>query len=283
MSIKKLVNNKKIKTNRKKKIMSNEQNNIEPTELTASIATIDDAKINIMCETKDGEIYSFNLYTKKYVKESRKYVDDPETYQQAEDWLNEHGSSIATVEDDALEGKIVFFGYPDDETGRVYRQPRKHFIRFAKIDRTAEKLIRTITDPVEITILDEYHGLRFQPGVVIPGIDEPVRVSQLTKVNPETEKVETLSLRYETQNIRNFREAVQNMDDEDKKKLLDEKIKKLVEIERDKKLAEMSDFTGINMQDVLDGKQELNLTVILETQKVPGGTYAYLVAEIVQD
>ena len=256
----------------------------ETTQLKTILAdTSDDSRVQIMCEDAEENVYPMSIRLKGWDDAARKYVDDAEIMAQALENLEKMGTTLETIELDAMMG-LEFEAYVTLEPEpRASFTPITSYVRFSQVTTAIAKAIKK--EPMKLyesLPITEFEGHRFNLGVAFEtdvGVVN-LRVSQILVESDGPDEPDTVvGMKYENKQIRQFRDAVANnasMSD-DAKASINARIGKLADVQREKKLEEISNVLGLDFEELIESGETLNLT--LETNKI-GDDGHYLVAYV---
>lgn len=243
--------------------------------------------------TKDGEgSGTMNLYLKGFDEKSKKYVDNEEVLNKTIETLKDFGTDLDNLPTDimSIEKDLYFDGE------RVSTQPIKGFVTFDKIQTRDGKDFSKDSKEVELNLITDYKGLRFNVGFEYETLDdknEPVvktyRVSQFIKENDDpTKDDENISLKYQSHKLQALTDQIYAHRDDSK--VLPEKVYKKVEeiwnetIEEDRKTKsdEILNKFGIDLDEWVQNPELYSVIAEVKGQSIDttnGKTY-FLVAEI---
>lgn len=240
--------------------------------------------------TDTDEAVVLTINSKKFDAENRKYVDDAEALEAAEERVKSLGAkSWATAQAD-FEAKIDSDGgfeieevYVSD--GRASFNPIKNFsgTQWAKIDAKLAKALKAHKgETFETLPIEEFDGYRFNIGVNVDGHN--VRVSQFVFADENgdvDDEIDAISLKYTNKKIDGFREMIkEGKATGAKADALKKTIDKMIASSRKKKVAELSDLFGQDFEEMIENGTTFEGQIV--TQKIPSGQGNYY-AQLVLD
>jgi hypothetical protein len=254
--------------------MSKEESQL--TSATVLMAKPFDGGLTFMLELEDGTAASVRLYTKKYDETAKSYVDDEETYAEAEKILAQFGLTPTQEPLTMIASSLQVYHVGGDDD-RTSFHPIKVFERFDRIDPKAAKIIKKLKEPITITPITEHSGLRFNIGVDIPIDNETkhFRISQLViESDDEDEADKVVSIKYTNKEIDGYREDLKSgAIPENMTKSVEKAIEQLVKKERAKKVEELSNIFGQDFEQMIANEETFD--VELTVQSIAGDSPVY--------
>lgn len=161
-------------------------------------------------------VATFKLPLKRYDRDTKSYVEDDDVLRKSEETAQRvFGKSLEELEELGGE-QVEFKGYTNGDYG--FYEPRKPWIRWAKIDNKLAKQLKSSTGPYELAGVCEHElfhrfefGFRFTDN---EGEEHNVRVSQLA-IEPEDENASDnfISTKYTSKESDGWEEKLKTMDD----------------------------------------------------------------------
>lgn len=240
--------------------------------------------------TDTDEAVVLTINSKKFDAENRKYVDDAEALEAAEERVKSLGAkSWATAQADfeakidSDEGFEIEEVYVSDD--RASFNPIKNFsgTQWAKIDAKLAKALKAHKgETFETLPIEEFDGYRFNIGVNVDGHN--VRVSQFVFADENgdvDDEIDAISLKYTNKKIDGFREMIkEGKATGAKADALKKTIDKMIASSRKKKVAELSDLFGQDFEEMIENGTTFEGQIV--TQKIPSGQGNYY-AQLVLD
>lgn len=239
----------------------------EKTTLIGYMAQKADARITIMAEDPStGEVFTMKIPLMKWVDgeggKRGSYVEDEDVYNTAVEELESAGLNIETIEDDIFEHEFNE-AWVDRENLRAALHEIHSFIRFDRPEiADFKKLKRTEQEVKTLTLFSERQGLRFEPGFETED-GKRFRVSQLA-IRADDDEVPdiTVSMKYTNNTIDSLRETLANSEmSEENKAAVNARIDRLVEAERENKIAEIEQHFGIDIVDLIENGGSIDVQI----------------------
>lgn len=259
------------------------------------VSELETGALELIGSTTDtDEPVILKINSKKFDTENRKFVDDEEAMEKAEDRVKALGAkSWATAKDDfeALidsdEGFVIDEVYVDDD--RSSFSPIKNYAgtQWAKLDAKLVKQLKAHKgETFETLPIEEYNGYRFNIGVNVDGHN--IRISQFVFADENgdvDDEIDAVSVKYTNKKIEGFREMIKDGTATGAKaEALKKTIDKMVASSRKKKVAELSELFGQDFEEMIENGTVFEGQIV--TQKIPSGQgnyYAQLVLDTTGD
>ena len=265
--------------------MSTETTTIEMSHIYADFDA-DTGKISIITQPADGmsdEVGTLTINTKKFDEKTRRYVDDPETYERGLADLAIAGLDIDSL--DEADGVTAHLYFDPDEQ-RVSVRPIRKFTRTARVSPAIQKSLKKNTEPLETLPVEEYEGLRFTVAFPYETKDGVVnlRISQFrVEAEDENEEDTIIGLKYTTRQINDLRDKADEAEDPKMKEKLEGAIEKFVAKSRAAKVSELRSY-GIDIEDMLENGGTFQFAPEdIDVQSIPGSGVYFIVATIHPD
>lgn len=254
------------------------------THVTGLYAIKDQNKIMLAWSAENKPIaYTLNIYLNKWDVDTKHYVADAETLANAQQKLEDLGSSLENIENDIFNMEADL--YLSDEYARASFDPIRHFIRFDRLSNADGKILARTPQIVQLTHFDEFEGVRFNVGFEYGGKDgkKVYRVSSLTKISDDDDALDqTISLKYTNKAL------------DDQKKLLEEeslppeiaeKVKAYhsaaLLTARNNKAQRLKDEFGFDVVGLCEGTISQEIKAEVHAVLAPFGAY-YLIATVLE-
>lgn len=263
---------------------------------TALFVSLDETsgKFTFVIDGEDGNAYTVKLGSKGYDEELRSYVDDEDAYNRASEVLSKLNPA-ATVENavEMLMGEEVEFYVADDRASffEGIGSSGGGFTRFVRTITPAQSnMLKKLAGPVELTIFEDYPGVRFNVGFKqeFKGEELAFRVSQLViPANEEDEDSvdENVSLKYTSKEIESYREQLKSgAIDVTQAARFEEAINKLVEKNKKRQAEKLQDaLGGRDILELIDEEEPESLLANITVVKFDSndGPKFYLLAEVI--
>ena len=259
------------------------------------VSELETGALELIGSTTDtDEPVILKINSKKFDTENRKFVDDEEAMEKAEERVKSLGAnSWATAKDDfeALidsdEGFVIDEVYVDDD--RSSFSPIKNFAgtQWAKLDAKLVKQLKAHKgETFETLPIEEYNGYRFNIGVNVDGHN--IRISQFVFADENgdvDDEIDAVSVKYTNKKIEGFREMIKDGTATGAKaEALKKTIDKMIAASRKKKVAELSELFGQDFEEMIENGTVFEGQIV--TQKIPSGQgnyYAQLVLDTTGD
>lgn len=263
---------------------------------TALFISLDETsgKFTFVIDGEDGNAYTVKLGSKGYNEELKVYVDDEEAYNRASEVLAKLNPA-ATVENavEVLMGEDVEFYVADDRASffEGIGSSGGGFTRFERTITPAQsKMFDKLTEPVALTIFEDYPGVRFNVGFKyeFKGEELTFRVSQLVipaDENDEDSVEEPVSLKYTSKEIDGYRQQLESgAIDVTQATRFEEVINKLVDKNRNRQAETLKEaLGGRNILDLIDDPdpEPILANIIVNKFNSADGVKFFLSAEVI--
>lgn len=271
----------------KKKEQVNEQVNEQLQQGQIIMVDVDDkgAKANIILKIPQGGA-TVTLYFKKYDDKLNDYVElEDKAKEQLDTILNgikeQTGVEVKSASDvKSLMGQTVNVYHVSGEKSvddRTSFLPIKEYEKFDRIDTLTNNVLDDSSDTYGMSLKSEFDGIRFNFGfnADILGADKRLRVSTLViKPTDKSQPSYKVSTKYKTGEIQGYENQIERGEvDPSQIELVKDVIDQLTEKSRRRKVEELSELFGVNIDDVLDESSdvEINVPIKIKTQSLESG------------